>query len=118
MTRGALAAAALLALAGCRGDEACSSDAQCRPPEEACRLEVVRCPGYDDAVVLAAGHCRDRGASCSSNLDCVPTETCQAGTCKPDPSFCNGPAPTCPAGCAWTKPFPCACVCLACPPPP
>ncbi len=113
-----LAAAALCALVACRGDEHCTGDAQCSAPEQACRLEVDRCPGYVDVVTLSAGHCRDRGASCANDLDCVPDETCQVGVCKRDPAFCNGTAPTCPAGCDWTKPFPCACVCQACPPPP
>lgn len=118
MKRPLFAAAALCFLAACGANERCTADAQCSAPEQACRPGLDRCPGYDDVVTLSAGHCRDRGASCSTDLDCVPDETCQMGTCKSDPSFCNGPAPACPAGCAWTEPFPCACVCPACPPPP
>ncbi len=116
MTRPLLAAAAAWALAACDADRRCLSDAQCRAPEEACRLTVDRCPGYDTVAILSEGHCRDVGASCSSDLDCVPAETCQQGTCKPDPSLCSGTPPACPARCTWTAPFPCACVCQACPP--
>ncbi|HET6922437.1 MAG TPA: hypothetical protein VFI16_04750 [Anaeromyxobacteraceae bacterium] len=118
MRRPLLAAAAIWALAACGSNEHCTGDAQCSAPEQACRPEVRRCSGFDDVVTLGEGRCRDRGASCSKAEDCVPLETCQVGTCKPDPSLCTGPVPTCPAGCAWIEPFPCACVCQACPPPP
>lgn len=113
-----LAAAVLPALAACGANEHCRDDAQCAGPEQACRLTVERCPGYDDVALLDEGHCRDRGAVCSDDQACVPAETCQQGSCRPDPSLCNGPPHDCPAGCAWTAPFPCACVCPACPPPP
>ena len=106
-------------LVACRANEHCTGDAQCDAPEEACRLTVDRCLGYTDVATLSQGHCRDRGAPCADDLDCVPTETCQMGTCAADPNLCTGPAPTCPSGCNWTAPFPCACVCqAACPPPP
>lgn len=114
--RGLLVAATVVALSACGADRRCVSDQQCSAPEQACRPTVARCPGPEDLAVLSAGYCRDLGAACSSDLDCVPAETCQVGTCKPDPSLCTGAAPTCPAGCTWTKPFPCACVCPACPP--
>ena len=118
MKRLLLGAAAACALSACGANEHCTADSQCSQPDQACRPSVERCAGYDDVVRLSAGHCRDRGASCSASEDCVPQETCQMGTCKLDPSFCSGPAPACPAGCAWADPFPCACVCLSCPPPP
>ncbi|HEU4382226.1 MAG TPA: hypothetical protein VFR85_01885 [Anaeromyxobacteraceae bacterium] len=112
-----LAAVALSILAACGADKHCSNDAQCNAPEQACRLTVNRCLGYDDVATLSEGFCRDRGALCSDDLDCVPKETCRQGTCRPDPSLCSGPPHTCPTGCTWTDPFPCACVCQTCPPP-
>jgi hypothetical protein len=113
-----LGAAAAYALGACGANEHCTADAQCSEEEQACRVAVDRCAGYEDVVTLSPGHCRDRGASCSGNEDCVPQETCQMGTCRADPGLCAGAPAACPDGCAWTEPFPCACVCLACPPPP
>lgn len=113
-----LLVAALAALATCDAKEHCTADAQCHTPEQACRPEVERCSGFDNLATLGEGICRDVGAACSTDQDCVPLQTCQMGTCKNDPSLCAGSTPTCPTGCTWTKPFPCACVCQTCPPPP
>lgn len=103
------------AAAGCNPEDRCLSDAQCGSSEAACRRNVERCRGEETVVMLSPGSCRDRGASCGKDLDCVPDETCQLGTCKPDPTLCSGAPPTCPPGCPWTRPFPCACVCPVCP---
>jgi hypothetical protein len=118
-----LLVAALGALATCDAKEHCTTDAECRTPEQACRLTVSYCSGYPSGsygsvVTLEEGYCRDVGASCATDQDCVPSQTCQMGTCKNNPSLCSGSTPTCPTGCTWTKPFPCACVCQTCPPPP
>lgn len=115
--------AAWCALAACSANERCQGDQDCHAPEQACRPAVSYCSGYPSgsygsAVTLGEGYCRDVGAACATDQDCVPRQTCQVGTCKNDPSLCSGNTPACPAGCTWTEPFPCACVCQACPPPP
>ncbi len=116
-------AAAWCALAACAAHERCDRDAECHTPGQACRPTVSYCSGYPSGsygsvVTLSEGYCRDVGAACASNEDCVPLQPCQVGTCKDAQTLCTGKQPDCPLGCSWTSPFPCACVCEACPPPP
>jgi hypothetical protein len=109
---------AVVAAAGCDVNRHCGSDKDCDDSQQACRPEVDRCPGSAALVTLPTGHCRFKSSPCSSDQDCVPLETCsQVGTCGPPPPQCT-PVVSCPASCPFLGPFPCACVCTACPPAP
>ncbi len=111
VTLGKIAAAALLAAAACNANRECVVDQQCES-SEACRLQVQFCAGRDRVAVVVGGYCRDYGSVCSSNADCVPTETCRSdGVCHYDPTLCQNPPATCPAGCQLHAPYPCACLC-------
>jgi hypothetical protein len=110
-----LAFIAALAAAGCDLDKHCGSDGDCDDDQQACRPEVDRCPGTAVLVTFPGGHCRYKGSTCSSDLDCVPLETCgQDGVCLPTPPPCAVQL-SCPPECPFQTPFPCACVCVACP---
>ncbi len=111
-----LGAALLLALGACRANVDCESDADCGE-DERCRLEVAACPGHPTAVSSRGGECRDFGSACASDADCVPEERCDAdGICRPPQvPICTSPPSSCPPGCTLVAPYPCACVCEACP---
>ncbi len=116
-------ALAVAALAACKPLQACSSDAQCDAHEEACRPTATYCVGYPDVAVLSRGYCRGFGAACASADDCPPSQRCRSdGVCVDDPGLCkSGPsAADCQAigaDCQPVTPYPCACVCPACPAP-
>ena len=122
--RAGLATVALALLAGtavtCNAERDCGQGRECEGAQSECRPSVDRCPGQDRSVTLGPGQCRDRGAACSTDDDCVPEETCDtsgpSGICRTG-SRCPAPppAPACPSGCSWGSGFPCACVCQACP---
>jgi hypothetical protein len=93
----------------------CKSDSDCDSAEQACRPDVVGCPGSSTLVTFPDGHCRFKRSRCSTDSDCVPLETCgQDGVCVDTPPPCTA-SPSCPPGCAFQTPFPCKCVCAACP---
>jgi len=106
--------------ASCDADRSCSGNSDCDGSGSECRPSVDACPGFSQVVTLGSGQCRDKGAQCTQNSDCVPEEICdisqQPGLCGPPPAGYCSAVPSCPAGCPWTSPFPCKCVCKACPP--
>jgi len=113
-------ALAAVAAASCNPDRDCDAGDRCKSPDSECRPAVVQCADETRAVILTSGQCRDHGAVCSTDSDCVPDEICDtsvpSGVCTPG-SRCSGPPPVepCPAGCIWPGAFPCACVCTTCP---
>jgi len=106
---------AAVAVAGCEFDKHCGADGDCDDDQQACRPDVSPCAGTVVLVTLDGGHCRYFGSFCSSDVDCVPQETCaQDGVCRAPPPQCTIQQ-SCPAGCPFQAPYPCACVCLVCP---
>lgn len=125
--RTGVATLAVVLLAGgtatCDAERDCGSGKECEGAQSECRPSVNYCPGEDRAATLGPGQCRDRGAGCSSDNDCVPEEICDtsgpSGVCRAG-SRCTQPppgTPSCPSGCTWEAGFPCACVCQVCPAP-
>ena len=96
----------------------CTNDQQCGGAAGSwCSRKVTQCPnGMPPPVTVAAtGVCKTLPAACAAPDDCPPGYSCSMGQCKAFPDQCTIAPQQCPAGCVWTHPWPCACVCDACP---
>lgn len=98
----------------CSASEPCGADEGCFFPVTACGSPSG--PSTPNFVVGSTGTCKALPATCTRAADCTASApTCNNGTCGTAVDYCTT-KPSCPVGCTFTAPWPCACVCPQCPP--